>query len=68
MKTVSIPKSESELNDILSVKELGQFLRIHANGAYELVRSQGFPSIRVGKKFLIPKAALLKWLEQQATK
>lgn len=65
MKTVSERKSASELNDILSVKELGQFLGIHANGAYDLVRSKDFPSVKVGKKFLILKAALMKWLEQQ---
>jgi excisionase family DNA binding protein len=33
------------------------------NLTYKLLQRGDMPSIRVNKKFFIPKAALLKWLE-----
>jgi excisionase family DNA binding protein len=33
------------------------------NHTYDLLKRGEMPSIRVGKKFFIPKSALLKWLE-----
>jgi excisionase family DNA binding protein len=36
---------------------------IGINNTYTLLRSGLMPSIRAGKKFLIPRAALLRWLQ-----
>jgi excisionase family DNA binding protein len=47
-----------------TVKELVDKLGIGLNKAYELVNSGKIPSIKVGKKYLIPKMALENWLEQ----
>jgi excisionase family DNA binding protein len=33
------------------------------NHTYDMLKRGELPSIKVGKRFLIPKAALLKWLE-----
>jgi excisionase family DNA binding protein len=30
---------------------------------YGLLKSRGMPAIKVGNRFFIPKAALMKWLE-----
>jgi len=65
MKTVANRKTLAELPDVMSVQQLGQFLGVHANGVYELVHQQSFPSIQIGRKFVIPKAGLVKWLEEQ---
>jgi len=65
MKTVANRITLAELPDVLSVKQLGQLLGVHANGVYELVHQQSFPSIQIGRKFVIPKAGFVKWLEVQ---
>ena len=33
------------------------------NHTYELLKRGEMPSIRVGKRFFVPKTALLRWLE-----
>ena len=45
-----------------SVDEVAALLGIGRNGAYEGVRSGQIPAIRIGKRILIPKAALDRML------
>lgn len=52
----------------LTVDELSERMGIGLNRAYDLVRSKGFPSIRFGRKFLIPVRDLEAWLSEQASK
>lgn len=47
----------------LSVEEAAQFLGIGRSAAYEWVRTGRIPSVRLGRKFLIPVAALERLLE-----
>lgn len=46
-----------------TVPELARVLGIATVKAYDLVHVKGFPSLRIGKKILVPRAALEKWLE-----
>jgi len=48
---------------VYTVKETAQVLNMGLNNAYCLVNSKDFPKIQVGRKILIPKKALEKWLE-----
>lgn len=48
-----------------SVNELCPLLGISRPKAYELVKQDGFPVIRLGKRILIPRVGLEKWLEGQ---
>lgn len=52
----------------MSVQELAFQLGISIPKAYELARSNGFPSIRVGTRILIPIEAYRKWLLDTSTK
>jgi len=56
------------MKKVLSVKEMQKELGIGRNVAYELVRIPGFPVIRVGKKYLIPRDGLYRWLEENQGK
>ena len=47
----------------VTVPEAAKMLGISRNFAYQLVREGKLPSIRFGKRILIPKAALEKMLE-----
>lgn len=46
----------------VSVKELAEMLSIGKNHAYELVKIEDFPSIKFGKRIVIPIDALKEWL------
>ena len=46
----------------MSVQELASQLGIRLPKAYELAKSPGFPSVRIGKRILIPVAAYREWL------
>jgi excisionase family DNA binding protein len=41
-----------------TVEEAGQLLGVGRNQAYEAVRSGTLPSIKIGKRLLVPKVAL----------
>ena len=52
----------------MSVQELSMQMGISMPKAYELVKSPGFPVIRVGTRILIPIDAYKQWLFRQSTK
>lgn len=46
----------------MSVQELSSQMGISLPKAYELVKSPGFPTIRIGTRILIPIDAFREWL------
>lgn len=53
-----------ELPVTLTPKDLyTKVLPIGMNSAYELCNRKDFPAVRVGKKIIIPRDALRRWLE-----
>ena len=48
-------KNYTDLPLMLSVPEVGEVLGISRAGAYELVRSKGFPKVKIGNRIVIPK-------------
>jgi excisionase family DNA binding protein len=58
-QSVSDPES---LRRTLSVEEAGRILGISRGSAYALAKTGGIPTIRLGKRLLVPKAALDKLL------
>lgn len=49
----------------MSVEEMAQVVGISKPKAYELVHQEGFPVVRIGRRMVIPKEGLTKWLESQ---
>ena len=52
----------------INVREMAEMLDISPVTAYEMVRIEGFPVIRVGRagrRILIPVDALKEWLNSQ---
>ena len=47
---------------ILSVPDVASVLGISRAGAYELVRSDGFPSLRIGSRIVVPKEKFIGWI------
>lgn len=50
----------------ITVEEMGKRLSISRVTAYALAHSEGFPTVTLGRRLLIPLAGLVKWLEEQA--
>lgn len=48
----------------LTVPEVAKILGISRAGAYELVRSTGFPRINIGKRILVPRDKFIQWIEE----
>ena len=61
-------KSYEDLPLMLSVPEMAAVLGISRAGAYELARSEGFPTLRIGTRIVIPKDKLQEWVNKQTEK
>ena len=58
-------KNYEDLPLTLTAPEVGEVLGISRASAYELVRSKGFPSIRIGTRIIVPKDKLIAWINEQ---
>ena len=58
-------KNYTDLPLMLSVPEVGEVLGISRAGAYELVRSKGFPKVKIGNRIVVPKDRFIQWIEDQ---
>lgn len=61
-----IPTRQEKL--VLSVPEAAALLGISSSKMYEVVRIQGFPAIRVGKRVLVNAKKLEAWLDEMTEK
>ena len=55
-----------KLPPLLIPQVLAEVLGVPISFCYTLVRSKGFPSFRVGKKWLIATDKLMNWIDFQA--
>ena len=49
---------------VLTVGETAKLLRLSKTTAYDQIRQGSIPSIRMGKRILVPRAALMRKLEE----
>jgi excisionase family DNA binding protein len=53
---------------VLTVGEAARLLRLSKTTTYEQIRQGSIPSIRMGKRILVPRAALMRMLEETMEK
>ena len=58
-------RSYGDLPLTLTVPEVGEVLGISRAKAYDLARSEGFPSMRIGMRILVPRDKLIRWIDEQ---
>lgn len=58
----SIYTSYDKLPLLLNVKQLADLLGVSDSSVYELIQEDGFPSLRIGKRIVIPKEELREWI------
>ena len=56
-------RSYDDLPLMLSAPEVAEVLGISRAGAYDLVRSAGFPHMKLGNRILVPKDRFIKWID-----
>ena len=59
-------RSHDALPLTLTVLEVGKVLGISRAKVYDLARSEGFPSMRIGRRILVPRDKLIRWIDEQA--
>jgi len=52
------------LPTVLNATQLATALGISRAGAYQLLNTESFPTLRIGKRLLVPKDKLIDWIEQ----
>ncbi len=54
-----------KLPPVLNADQLAATLGISRAGAYQLLRQRDFPTLRIGKRLLVPKDKLSMWIDKQ---
>ena len=55
----------TQLPVALNANQVAAVLGISRAGAYNLMRSEGFPTLFIGKRMVVPKDKLLDWMNAQ---
>ena len=57
-------KRYDELPLFLNAATVAKVLGVSPSSGYELMHEQGFPSLRIGSRIVIPKEAFIRWVEE----
>ena len=60
-------KTYDDLPLMLSVQDVSAVLGISRAGAYELVKSEGFPAMNIGSRIIVPKEDFILWIKQKVS-
>ena len=60
-------KTYDDLPLMLSVQDVSAALGISRTGAYELVKSEGFPAMNIGSRIIVPKEEFILWIKQKVS-
>jgi len=60
--------SYDQLPIMLNANNIAQTLGISRAGAYELMHSEGFPTLRIGKRMMVSKDRFIQWIERNSGK
>lgn len=60
-------KTYDDLPLMLSVQDVASVLGISRAGAYELVKSEGFPAMNIGSRIIVPKEEFILWIKQKVS-
>ena len=56
------------MEKLLRVKDIAEIFGCGRNKAYELMKSPGFPTVKIGKNLYVLEAELEKWIEDYSGK
>ena len=59
-------KSYEDMPLFLNVNDLSKALGIAPSSCYELMHEKDFPSIRIGKRLVVPREKFIEWVDEQS--
>lgn len=60
----SRPEVPVEVDELLTAEQIAEILKVRKNRVYELARSAGLPSVKIGRYLRFPRQGLAEWLEK----
>lgn len=60
-------KSIDEYPDILKADDVAAILRTSKTRAYELMNSNGFPTLKIGYRLFVPKDKFIDWIHKRSS-
>jgi excisionase family DNA binding protein len=57
-----------QLPELMTIKELQNYLGVGKDKAYKLVKSKSFPALKIGGRYSVVKSDFVSWLERQTGK
>ena len=60
--------SVEELPLFINAKQIAGYLCISKSSVYNLLHSEGFPLVMVGKRMMVERSKFLKWIEDNTAK
>jgi excisionase family DNA binding protein len=57
-------KTFEDLPYFINVQELADILGIAISSCYELMHEKDFPTVRIGKRMVVPKDKFLSWVDE----
>ena len=66
MTTTNSFSSFSDLPLVLNATQLAGVLNISRANAYNLLHREDFPTLHIGKRMLVPRDKLVRWMDEQA--
>ena len=61
------PASLDELPDFCSLEELSRVLQISRSTAYRMAAQGSIPSLRGGRRVIVPKEHLVRWIDSSVS-
>lgn len=59
-------KDYEDLPMVLSALDVANALRISRAGAYDLLRSESFPTLKIGRRVVVSKEAFIQWIKENS--
>lgn len=51
---------------VMSASDIAEALNLSKGKVYELLHSENFPAVQIGRRMVVLKQSFLMWLEQQS--
>lgn len=62
--TGEVPRDLEDLPLFLTPPQIAEILQIGRSSAYELVRSKGFPAVKIGRSVRVYREAFIRWMQE----
>jgi excisionase family DNA binding protein len=53
------------MEELVTTKELADFLRLNEKKVYQLIKEGGIPHVRIAGKWLFPKGHVMRWIDER---